>query len=46
VLIQTFFKAKYGEITDHLKDYPDKTVFTKLKQIDPSHAGRYDLVAP
>jgi len=46
VLIQTFFNAKYGEITDHLKDYPDKTVFTKLKQIDPSHAGRYDLVAP
>jgi len=46
VLIQTFFNAKYGEITDHLKDYPDKTIFTKLKKIDPSHAGRYDLATP
>jgi len=46
VLIQTFFNAKFGEITDHLKDYPDKTVFTKLKKIDPSHAGRYDQESP
>jgi len=46
VLIQTFFNAKFGEITDHLKDYPDKTIFTKLKKIDPSHAGRYDQQAP
>lgn len=46
VFIQTFFNAKFGEITDHLKDYPDKTVFRKLKKIDPSHAGRYDLSAP
>ncbi|MGB5849361.1 MAG: DUF4835 family protein [Ignavibacteriaceae bacterium] len=46
VFIQTFFNAKFGEITDHLKDYPDKTVFTKLKKIDPSHAGRYDLSTP
>ncbi len=46
VFIQTFFNAKFGEITDHLKDYPDKTVFRRLKKIDPSHAGRYDLSAP
>jgi hypothetical protein len=46
VFIQTFFNAKFGEITDHLKDYPDKTVFRKLKKIDPSHAGRYDLDSP
>jgi hypothetical protein len=46
VLIQTFFNAKFGEITDHLKDYQDKGVFTKLKKIDPSHAGRYDLTTP
>jgi hypothetical protein len=46
VFIQTFFNAKFGEITDHLKDYPDKTVFTKLKKVDPSHAGRYDLGSP
>ena len=46
VLVQTFFNAKYGEITDHLKGYPDRTIFTKLKKIDPSHAGRYDLSSP
>ena len=46
VLVQTFFNAKFGEITDHLKGYRDKTIFTKLKKIDPSHAGRYDLSAP
>jgi len=46
VLIQTFFNAKFGEITDHLKGYPDQTIFTKLKKIDPSHAGRYDQSAP
>ena len=46
VLIQTFFNAKYGEITDHLKGYPDRTIFTKLKKIDPSHAGRYELAMP
>ncbi len=46
VLIQTFFNAKFGEITDHLKGYPDRTIFTKLKKIDPSHAGRYDQSAP
>lgn len=46
VLVQTFFNAKFGEITDHLKDYPDKMVFSELKKIDPSHAGRYDQVSP
>jgi Domain of unknown function (DUF4835) len=46
VLVQTFFNAKFGEITDHLKDYPDKTVFIKLKKIDPSHAGRYEQFSP
>ena len=46
VFIQTFFNAKFGEITDHLKDYPDKRIFTKLKKVDPSHAGRYDLDSP
>jgi hypothetical protein len=46
VLVQTFFNAKFGEITDHLKGYPDRTIFTKLKKIDPSHAGRYELATP
>jgi len=46
VFIQTFFNAKYGEITDHLIGYSDRTIFTKLKKIDPSHAGRYNLSTP
>ena len=46
VLVQTFFNAKFGEITDHLKGYRDRTIFTKLKKIDPSHAGRYELAMP
>ena len=46
VFVQTFFNAKYGEISDRLKDYHDKTIFDKLKKIDPSHAGRYDQAQP
>ena len=46
VFIQTFFNAKFGEITDHLKGYPDRAIFTKLKKIDPSHAGRYEMAMP
>ena len=46
VFVQTFFNAKYGEISDRLKDYHDNTIFDKLKKIDPSHAGRYDQMQP
>ena len=46
VFVQTFFNAKYGEISDRLKDYHDKTIFDKLKKIDLSHAGRYDQAQP
>ena len=46
VFVQTFFNAKYGEISDRLKDYHDNTIFNKLKKIDPSHAGRYDQMQP
>ncbi len=42
VLINSFFEAKYAEIIDCLKDYPDKEVFKKLKKIDPPHAAKYD----
>jgi hypothetical protein len=42
VLVKTFFDAKSGELIDYLKTYPDKTVFKKLKKIDPSHALKYD----
>jgi Domain of unknown function (DUF4835) len=42
VLIKTFFDAKSGEIVQYLKDYPDKTIFTTLKKIDPSHTSKYN----
>jgi len=46
VLVKVWFDAKYGEISDHLKDYPDKTIFAKLKKIDPSHTSRYESAKP
>ena len=43
VLIKVFFDAKAGEIIDKLKTYSQKQeIFTALKKIDPSHAGKYD----
>lgn len=42
VLIKTFFDAKSGEIIEYLKTYPDKSIFNKLKKIDPPHALKYD----
>ena len=46
VLVRTFFEAKYGEIIDHLKDYPDPEIFSKLKKIDPPHIAKYDAAVP
>ncbi|MFC2103511.1 DUF4835 family protein [Bacteroidota bacterium] len=46
VFVKTFFDAKYGEITDHLEGFSDVSVFTKLKKVDPPHAGRYDQYIP
>jgi hypothetical protein len=46
VLVKTFFDAKNGEITDHLKGYQDVTMFTKLKKVDPPHAAKYDQFVP
>ena len=42
VLIKTFFDAKSGEIIEYLRTYPDKSIFNKLKKIDPPHALKYD----
>lgn len=42
VLIRQFFDAKYGELIQVLKDYPDITVFEKLKKIDSPHSAKYD----
>jgi hypothetical protein len=46
VYVRTFFDAKSGEIIEHLKDYPDKEIFSKLKKIDPPHSSKYDAVMP
>ena len=42
VFVKSFFDAKYSEIIDYLRAYPDDSIFTKLKQVDPSHAGKYN----
>lgn len=42
VLLKTFFDAKSGEIIENLKTYPDKSVFKKLRKIDPSRGLKYD----
>jgi hypothetical protein len=46
VYIRTFFDSKSGEIIDHLKDYPDPELFSKLKKIDPPHSSKYEEVMP
>ncbi len=40
-LAKVFFDAKYQEIADALKDYPDKTVLQKLSIVDQSHQLTY-----
>ncbi len=42
LFVKTFFDAKSGELIDHLKDYPDKSVFKTLKTIDPPRISKYD----
>ncbi len=46
VLVRTFFDAKYGELIDYLRSYPDPEIFVKLKKIDPPHSARYDAAMP
>ncbi len=40
-LVKMFFDSKYLEITDALKDYPDKEVFQKLSIADQAHQTTY-----
>jgi len=44
IFIKVFFDAKYQEIIEDLKDYPDKAIFKTLKEVDPPHAGKYDEI--
>jgi hypothetical protein len=41
-LSKVFFDAKYQEIADALKDYPDKLVLQKLSIVDQSHQSTYE----
>ena len=45
VLLKTFFDSKSGEIIESLKSYPDKSIFAKLRKIDPSRGLKYDEAA-
>ncbi|MGE5458044.1 MAG: DUF4835 family protein [Methanococcaceae archaeon] len=42
VLLKTFFDAKSGEIISSLSDFPDKSIFTSLKKVDPAHLSKYE----
>ncbi|MDA3859642.1 MAG: DUF4835 family protein [Melioribacteraceae bacterium] len=39
--INAFFDAKSGEIIFYLKDYSDRSIFTKLIKVDPAHTSKY-----
>jgi hypothetical protein len=40
-IIKSFFDIKFMEIAQALTDYYDKTIYKKLMDIDPDHAGTY-----
>lgn len=46
VFVKSFFDAKYSEIIERLRGYSDESIFIKLKNVDPSHAGKYDTAMP
>jgi hypothetical protein len=37
-----FFETKYMEIAEILQTYPDKSIYKRLAQLDPSHTKTYD----
>ncbi len=41
-LIRVFFDAKYSEIADALKGYPDKGILQKMAIVDQSHQATYE----
>ncbi len=40
-LVKEFFDAKYLEIAEALKNYPDKSIFQKLSVVDQAHQSTY-----
>lgn len=42
ILLKVFFDTKYLEFCEILRNYPDKSIFDRLKKIDPAHISTYD----
>lgn len=42
LVLKVFFDTKYLEFCDVLKSYKDKSIFERLKKIDPAHISTYD----
>lgn len=42
ILLKVFFDTKYLEFCEILRNYPDKSIFERLKKIDPAHISTYD----
>ena len=42
LVFKTFFDTKYMELADVLQGYPDRTIYSRLSRIDPSHQKTYD----
>lgn len=39
--VNSFFDAKSGEIISYLKDFNDRSIYSKLIKIDPAHTSKY-----
>lgn len=39
---KVFFDAKYMEIAEVLREYPDRAIYVTLTRIDPNHQATYD----
>lgn len=42
LVLKVFFDTKYLEFCDVLKSFKDKSIFERLKKIDPAHISTYD----
>lgn len=42
MVLKVFFDTKYLEFCEILRTYPDKSIFERLKRVDPSHISTYD----
>lgn len=42
ILLKVFFDTKYLEFCEILRNHSDKSVFDRLKKIDPAHISTYD----